>query len=74
MEMVDRSFKGIEFCSLDGRRKNLAPFERLKKTLAYYLLNKQEGITVIGPASVIKEIKKDPTKIELLTNSGKRKK
>jgi len=31
------------------------------------LLGDRNGITIIGPASIVKEIKKDPNKIELLT-------
>jgi hypothetical protein len=28
------------------------------------------GFTIIGPASIIKEIKKDPSKIQLITQSA----
>jgi len=31
-------------------------------------------LTIIGPASIVKEIKKDPDKIQLLTNEKKSKK
>jgi hypothetical protein len=37
------------------------------------LLGDRSGLTIIGPASVVKAIKKDPNKIELYT-SEKRKK
>ena len=32
-----------------------------------WVLGNKQGLTVIGPASVVKKIKKDPNKIELLT-------
>ena len=38
------------------------------------LLGDRQGMTIIGPASVVKEIKKDPNKIELLTQEVKPKK
>jgi len=38
------------------------------------LLGDRQGLTVIGPATIVKEIKKDPNKIELLTKEGKGKK
>ena len=35
------------------------------------LLGDRQGLTVIGPATIVKEIKKDPNKIELLTKEAK---
>ena len=37
------------------------------------LLGDREGITIIGPASVVKEIRRDPNKIQLFTFDLKRK-
>jgi hypothetical protein len=36
--------------------------------MAKLLLGNREGVTIIGPASIVKEIKRDPNKVELLTN------
>ena len=36
------------------------------------LLGNRQGLTIIGPATIIKEIKKNPNKIELLTHPTKR--
>ena len=35
------------------------------------MLGYKGGMTIIGPASLVKEIKRDPTKIELLTVNKK---
>ena len=63
MEQIDRKFKGIEICSVDYQVRSEHFFDYLKRTIAHMLLNKNAGVTVIGPASVIKEIRKDPNKI-----------
>ena len=75
MEQINRGFKGIEICTVFPEKKN-DPFARkLKNGFYKLLLGNRMGVTVIGPASIVKEIKRDPNKIELLTrNSRKRRK
>mgnify|MGYP001566575697 FL=1 len=67
MVLVDhvRDFKGIELAVIepDLRDKNL--FVKMKHGIAKRLVGDNTALTVIGPASVIKEIKRDPRKIEL---------
>ena len=76
MEQIDKRFKGIEIASLDPqKRRNQDFLDVTKRAIANYLLGKNEGLTIIGPASIVKEIKRDPNKIELLTKmNNKRKK
>ena len=38
------------------------------------LLGNRQGLTIIGPASIVKEIKQDPDKIQLLTKDVRRRK
>ncbi len=38
------------------------------------LMGDRMGFTIIGPATIIKQIKKDPDKIELFTKDIKKKK
>ena len=68
MAMVDhiKSFKGIELAVIepDMREENI--IVRMKHNLAKTLVGDSSALTVIGPASIIKEIKRDPKKIELL--------
>jgi hypothetical protein len=73
MEQIDRKFKGIEICSVDYQVRSERFFDYMKRSIAHILLNKNAGVTVIGPASVVKEIRKDPNKIELFTKDKKRK-
>lgn len=72
MEQIDKKFKGIEICSVDYQEEDAPSFETFKKSIAHFLLNKKSGVTIVGPASIIKEIKKDPNKIELFTKEKKR--
>ena len=67
MEIITKDFKGIEIGTIDPKRGNEILFEKIKKGLAKMLLGSYGGLTIIGPATIVKEIRKDPNKIELLT-------
>ena len=72
MQQIDKKFKGIEIASVDYDLKTMDLLEKFKKSLAHYLLQRKPGLTIVGPATIIKEIRKDPTKIELMTLEKKR--
>jgi len=77
MEEIDDKFKGIELSVLYPESKNEAAFRKLRHMFINMLLGDRNGLTIIGPASIIKEIKQDPDKIQLLTEeatSSKKKK
>jgi hypothetical protein len=70
MAMIDhiKSFKGIELAVISGNEKN-GFFSKMTKGIANALVGGDfSAITVIGPATIVKEIKKNPKKIELLLN------
>jgi hypothetical protein len=67
MEQINEKFKGIEIEELDIEQKNNALMEKIRSMFINMLLGDRRGFTIIGPASIIKEIKKDPDKIQLLT-------
>jgi len=73
MEDINKNFKGIELCTIFPEEKNVDLFKKLKKNFTSMLLGDREGITIIGPASVVKEIRRDPNKIQLFTFDLKRK-
>jgi len=74
MEEIDDKFKGIEIEELQTESKDKAIFEKLKTIFINFILGSRKGLTIIGPATIIKEIKKDPDKIQLFTEEIKRKK
>jgi hypothetical protein len=68
MAMVDhlKGFKGIELAVIEPNMEKENLFIRMKHGIAKSLVGDSSALTLIGPASIIKEIKKDPKKIELL--------
>jgi len=75
MEEINDNFKGIEISPINVHRKeDLAFFRKVKSVLINFLLGDRQGLTIIGPATVVKEIKADPDKIQLLTEDGSHKK
>ncbi|MDO8508468.1 MAG: DUF2073 domain-containing protein [Nanoarchaeota archaeon] len=68
MAMVDhiKNFKGIELAVIEPDMRGESMFMKMKYGIAKSLVGDSSALTVIGPASIIKEIKKDPRKIELL--------
>lgn len=64
-----RNFKGIELAVV-GENDEEGFMDRIKKRIADVLSGGDlSAVTIIGPATVVKEIKKDPKKIELFLNS-----
>ncbi|MFH1849705.1 MAG: DUF2073 domain-containing protein [archaeon] len=68
MEEIDERFKGIELSVVNPENKSVHWLEKARKGMINILLGNRQGFTIIGPATVVKEIKRDPEKIELLTN------
>jgi hypothetical protein len=63
-----KDFKGIELAVIGGSGDG-GFVGKFKKSLANAIAGADLGaVTIIGPATVVKEIKKNPKKIELLLN------
>ena len=74
MEEINKDFKGIELAVIEpGKEEKTKALDVIRGGIANVLLGDRQGLTIIGPASVVKEIKKDPKKIELLTQDVKNK-
>ena len=74
MEEVNNKFKGIELAVINPQKKEEGFFKGMKTGMISMLLGDRQGFTIIGPATVVKQIKKDPNKIELFTKDIKDKK
>lgn len=74
MEEIGRDFKGIELAVINPETQNPYLLKRLRNNFFGFLLGDRQGLTIIGPAAIVKEIKKDPNKIELLTKETNKKK
>lgn len=72
MEEIDNKFKGIELAVIDPKKeKNANILKGMRSGILNIMLGDRQGFTVIGPATILKEIKKDPNKIELFTTEKK---
>ncbi len=72
MEEINAEFKGIELAVIYPESRNFAFFRKMKQQFINMLLGDRQGLTIVGPASVVKEIKKDPNKIQLFTSDTKK--
>ncbi|MEX0920250.1 MAG: DUF2073 domain-containing protein [Candidatus Pacearchaeota archaeon] len=63
-----KNFSGIELAVISENGESKIKFlDKIKKNLAKVLTGGDLGaVTIIGPATIVKEIKRNPKKIELL--------
>jgi len=68
MALVDhvKDFKGIELAVIEPDLKGQSVVVKIKHHVAKRLVGDNSALTIIGPATVIKEIKRDPKKLELM--------
>ncbi len=59
-------FQGVELAVISNDAENQGLFEKIRHNIARILVGEQDAVTIIGPATIIKEIKRDPKKIELM--------
>jgi hypothetical protein len=60
-----KDFQGIEIAAISNESQR-SVFEKVRHNIVKILVGEQDTITIIGPAKIVKEIKKDPKKIELM--------
>lgn len=74
MEEINAEFKGIELAVIYPN-ENLPDdmLQKVKYTFLWALMGNRLGLTIIGPANIVKEIKRDPNKIQLFTELTRRK-
>ncbi|MBS3147630.1 DUF2073 domain-containing protein [Candidatus Woesearchaeota archaeon] len=73
MEEINKEFKGIELAVINPSQTSTDGLQKLKYDVMGLLFGDTQGLTIIGPSTIVKNIKKDPTKIELLTQEAKKK-
>jgi len=65
LKNVSGKFSGIEVAYLDKNNYS-SILDKFKNSIIKLLAKDRIGITVIGPSKLIKEIKMDPNKLEIL--------
>jgi hypothetical protein len=59
-----KGFKGVELAAIESE-KELEGFDKFKEKIVHAILGQRDAITVIGPAAFVRDIKRDPSKIDL---------
>ncbi len=67
MEEISPRFKGIELSVIYPDKTKQDALQVVRNTMATILLGDRQGFTIIGPASIVKKIERNPDKIELFT-------
>ena len=67
MSEISDNFKGIELSTINTDALSEGFLKKLKHRIVNMLLGNRHGLTIIGPAKIVKEIKQDPDKIQLFT-------
>jgi hypothetical protein len=70
MEDIDDKFTGIELSVIYPELKDAHFFAKMKHSFMNFVLGDRQGMTIIGPANIVKEIKQDPEKIMLYTKDS----
>ena len=73
MEEIKGKFKGIELAVINPEERGTGGLRKLRSNFFNVVLGDRQGLTIVGPASIVKQIKKDPTKIELMTKEARKK-
>jgi len=61
MERFSEKFSGIELSSLSAPEMN--NMEKLKNAIVEKITGKKRGFTIIGPAGIVRKIKKNPQEL-----------
>ena len=73
MESINEHFKCIELGAIDpAQKENAAILAKIRKSMVSMLMGNRQGMTIIGPASIVKQIKQDPEKIQVFTDVKRR--
>lgn len=61
-----KGFKGVELAVIGPNSEETGVMQKMKFGLAKALTGTQNALTIIGPATIVKEMKKDPSKLEVM--------
>ena len=73
MEEINKEFKGIELAvmnNMDGGA--LTGFDKIKGNVVNMLLGDRSGLTLVGPANIVKKVKRNPKKLQFMIEESKK--
>ncbi len=74
MGQITKKFSGISFCTIlpdqngKGKKNDGKVPMALKSAFYNVFLKNRDTLTIIGPANLVKEIRKNPNRIDLMMN------
>ncbi len=71
MEEINVNFKGIELAVVNPSEQEEDVFAKIRTGIVGALIGNRQGFTIIGPAKIIKSIKRDPNKLQILMKDAK---
>ena len=74
MENIGKRFKGIELSVVYPNKDQYRGVKKMKVGFVNMLLGDRQGLTIVGPASMVKRIEQNPDKIELFTRDNRKRK
>ena len=60
-----KGFKGVELAVITNNQE-MSMMQKMRFGLAKVLSGQENALTIIGPATIVKEMKKDPKKLEVM--------
>ena len=60
-----KGFKGVELAVIE-QGNDLTAMQKLRFGLAKAITGQQNALTIIGPATIVKEMKRNPKKLEVM--------
>lgn len=65
LDSLSGRFSGVEIAFLDSKKsKNFV--DKIKDNIIKLMIGNRVGVTVVGPSKIVKQIKMDPNKLEIL--------
>ena len=74
MSYVNNEFKGIELAVIEPQNSENGFMYKIRlKLIQLFGGGLSQGITLVGPATLIKEVKNNPNKLQLIVSDSKKK-
>lgn len=71
MEEINKEFRGIELAVINPATTATDGLQKFKYDMMNMFFGDTQGLTIVGPSNIVKSIRRDPTKIELLTQEAR---
>jgi len=79
MQQMTKGVAGVSYCVItpaqqNGNKEKKTIGTKLKDSVYNATLGRRDMLTIIGPPTIVREIRRNPNKIDLLVNQSRRRK